>query len=140
MNKSTIIFIIKRNYIFIGNSQKCFFNENSFYMTESKLFNTFYSLLNQRDNETFLSNDNLKLFSYNCEEITTYIREPNMIERETKLIENFIYELFAGTSIYHDYILLSKETESLNNSIIEDGISQSIAEKIFGFFIRDLDS
>ena len=135
-----IFFIVKRNYLYIGNSQEVSFDEKSFSIYNSKLLNKFNIALFNKDKETALNNDDMKIFSYQCAEITKFIKDINMIERETKLIENFIYEFSASTSIYHNFILISQENENLHNSIWGKDETKKLAKTIFDSFIKDLGS
>ncbi len=133
----SIVFIIKRNYIYIGNTQKSFFDKNSFYFVDSKLLNNFNSAIHEKDMETALNNDEMKFFSYICEEPAKFIKDPNLLERETKIIENFIHQLYSGTQIYHEYNVISKETENLDTNTLGEKRIKENAEKIFNSFLND---
>lgn len=133
----SIVFIIKRNYIFIGINIETCINQESFYFADSKLLNNFNSAIFENDSETAKKNEKISIYSYLCKDPKRLIRDLNLMERELNVIKNFIHGLYSGNEIYHKYKIISKEHDISNTNTLGEKRVEENASTIFNSFLKD---
>ena len=134
-NEPSIYVIVKRNCIYIGETQRLPVSRWGEHLCN---FGTFSKKLYEYNDELAESNKfALYFFAYRCQELLEHFQAKDLIKRNTQYIEDLLHRKFVSHNICTKFTLIS-DTEKTAPIRSNTDQAEIIAESIFEAILEDL--